>query len=53
MPNSMSLSNYFLTDKIYICVIFDPAGVRKELNMINLSIFSDNDDLCKIWGQKK
>ena len=53
MPNSMSLSNKVLTDKIYICIIFDPAGVRKYFNMINLSTFSANDDLCKIWGQKK
>ena len=53
MPNSVSLSNNFVTDNIYICVVFDPAGVRKSFNMINLSKFSADDDLCKIWRQKK
>ena len=35
--------------KIHMYVIFDPPGIKKKLNTVNISTFSIEDSVCKVW----
>ena len=35
--------------KIHIYVIFDPSGIKKKFTIVNLSTFSIEDSVCKVW----
>ena len=35
--------------KIHIYVIFHPSGIKKKFNIVNLSTFSKEDGMCKVW----